>query len=110
MVARIVADGISIHALREEGDAITQQEYQYIKFLSTPSARRATSRTLFPVRPFQISIHALREEGDPLVKSARWRQTAFLSTPSARRATDAFTFFTPGSFISIHALREEGDY
>ena len=36
---------ISIHALREEGD----------------------SRTLFPVRPFQISIHALREEGDCMI-------------------------------------------
>ena len=65
VVARIVADGISIHALREEGDIYHQvkkiiHEYFYprpprggrrrgssggrrsFRFLSTPSARRAT--------------------------------------------------------------------
>ena len=37
------AFGISIHALREEGDALCQLIYFIIeKFLSTPSARRAT--------------------------------------------------------------------
>ena len=36
---------ISIHALREEGDgSIDQSGELCIKFLSTPSARRATSR------------------------------------------------------------------
>ena len=80
------------------------------KFLSTPSARRATVvpcclRTLLPNfyprpprggRPAQlarasaaeaISIHALREEGD---------------------RTD--TYFAGMPRISIHALREEGDF
>ena len=34
---------ISIHALREEGDAAPQHNYLFLtKFLSTPSARRAT--------------------------------------------------------------------
>ena len=33
-------------------------------FLSTPSARRATKRTLQEVAQYMISIHALREEGD----------------------------------------------
>ena len=57
------------------------------KFLSTPSARRATSAGRLPRRERSISIHALREEGD----------------------------FCPASglmsclYISIHALREEGD-
>ena len=56
------------------------------KFLSTPSARRATiTGTAEKPAPY-ISIHALREEGD---------------------------FFEYGLFaqicISIHALREEGD-
>ena len=56
---------ISIHALREEGDtrhigiALQLQE-----FLSTPSARRATSREQRVTLSFAISIHALREEGD----------------------------------------------
>ena len=34
---------ISIHALREEGDAASElHTFDYWKFLSTPSARRAT--------------------------------------------------------------------
>ena len=55
-------------------------------FLSTPSARRATTGQGTAEACRLISIHALREEGDPLVEDVRW------------------------SFdISIHALREEGD-
>ena len=34
------------------------------EFLSTPSARRATSKAAGLQLRFQISIHALREEGD----------------------------------------------
>ena len=35
--------GISIHALREEGDAIGVETHRQVtEFLSTPSARRAT--------------------------------------------------------------------
>ena len=101
-------------------------------FLSTPSARRATSCAnrkrptsadfyprpprggrpeLLPgVRPpVEISIHALREEGDQWGchnKNSRWR---FLSTPSARRATDHVIARVNAQCISIHALREEGD-
>ena len=124
---------ISIHALREEGDAgsifrCLQHGYFYPRpprggrpnttgakaawtlFLSTPSARRATSllsiaqcggADFYPRPPrggrrlrhfiryliFTISIHALREEGDT---SASW------------------ITFLPNA-ISIHALREEGD-
>ena len=79
------------------------------KFLSTPSARRATINGQLLLLDLVISIHALREEGDqvlPVYSSDRGyfyprpprggRQcnhskgnTAkqFLSTPSARRAT-----------------------
>ena len=79
------------------------------RFLSTPSARRAT----FQVWPHllgnpisihalreegdiqrrtgavahRISIHALREEGDPCQPDHRAGNLGFLSTPSARRAT-----------------------
>ena len=35
-----------------------------LKFLSTPSARRATGVCCCAVKILQISIHALREEGD----------------------------------------------
>ena len=79
---------ISIHALREEGDR--EQAAKLIRdalFLSTPSARRATAPVIF--------VNVL----DP----------KFLSTPSARRATDLVRLSGRGWFISIHALREEGD-
>ena len=80
--------GISIHALREEGDI------KHIinctkgtKFLSTPSARRAT------IDSDSLSADVLR----------------FLSTPSARRATIDQQAEIDSYLISIHALREEGD-
>ena len=104
--------GISIHALREEGDsARTAQQTGTERFLSTPSARRATSAVwqggtdpghFYPRPPrggrrgrrhflrFRkaISIHALREEGDPNINGASRFSSLFLSTPSARRATN----------------------
>ena len=102
---------ISIHALREEGDVqLTLNRSVKIKFLSTPSARRATlsqchSQKLFcdfyPRPPrggrhthtsmvfysYMISIHALREEGDASCIFFEQLLNLFLSTPSARRAT-----------------------
>ena len=56
------------------------------RFLSTPSARRATLRRAENIHVLDISIHALREEGDT-------------GTGQAGKMMD----------ISIHALREEGD-
>ena len=124
---------ISIHALREEGDAYEP----------------------FHLREkIEISIHALREEGDPLqsppcallsnfyprpprggrrVPRTRRPQPVhfyprpprggrhtsvpslsqawiFLSTPSARRATVHTQQPLWEREISIHALREEGDF
>ncbi len=80
-----------------------------LKFLSTPSARRATlRRCLLPCRR-HISIHALREEGDSSITFSRSSSFIFLSTPSARRATNAGDRHLPRHDISIHALREEGD-
>ena len=111
--ALVVADAgdvpISIHALREEGDrgpgtphrplgyfyprpprggrqVIPITEADGPQFLSTPSARRATSRI--------CPLGARR---------------AFLSTPSARRATTIISKYSDAEQISIHALREEGD-
>ena len=82
---------ISIHALREEGDVSchTIPPNKQVLFLSTPSARRATTSVDGWDSCINISIHALREEGDP---AAKWQWQAsikFLSTPSARRATGA---------------------
>ena len=104
------AQNISIHALREEGDirrpgnagAVSDfyprpprggrpcpqyQRYKLELFLSTPSARRATSMGTKSKRAQSISIHALREEGDPADDLHLETIILFLSTPSARRAT-----------------------
>ena len=78
---------ISIHALREEGDAI--------------SPINPTSGGNFYPRP---------PRGGRLFKrSKQLRPAQFLSTPSARRATLVRDFCYCGQIISIHALREEGD-
>ena len=125
--------GISIHALREEGDLqclVTWSSHRYFyprpprggrrwylrprsvrfRFLSTPSARRATryhpqnavfNNHFYPRPPRggrrrrevalnvckKISIHALREEGDHAACGCCAGTSRFLSTPSARRAT-----------------------
>ena len=80
---------ISIHALREEGDAVLQMLFiQKTKFLSTPSARRATVAVCRLCMRFGISIHALREEGDCWHSRQASTLRRFLSTPSARRATE----------------------
>ena len=123
-------------------------------FLSTPSARRATTTTVQDGAITEISIHALREEGDAVQSRLQVQQRyfyprpprggrpsrhqachdtcEFLSTPSARRATyrhgaqesKGFDFYprpprggrrrrtrrpARPRRISIHALREEGD-
>ena len=101
---------ISIHALREEGDPASRTRWRRLmhfyprpprggrliplttgdraaRFLSTPSARRAT---------YFIVVKCQGE-------------FVFLSTPSARRATHGRRDNLCSSQISIHALREEGD-
>ena len=101
---------ISIHALREEGDA-----------------RQNDGIT----QALLISIHALREEGDcyswaevagvldfnprpprggrPASLPPSTKSRKFQSTPSARRATEKLEPEVVHILISIHALREEGD-
>ena len=121
---------ISIHALREEGDgaphpagARTQHFYprpprggrrsrnssfgKSKVFLSTPSARRATTRGLRRSCRGPISIHALREEGDQCSQSNRLGTKKFLSTPSARRATWPLTVVLLDSkeFLSTPSAR-----
>ena len=101
---------ISIHALREEGDPTRSPSPSPGNiFLSTPSARRATQPHRGQAHGNQISIHALREEGDAAIKFFELVADGFLSTPSARRATDAGRNRRFVGGISIHALREEGD-
>ena len=123
---------ISIHALREEGDGeMDAGIHADWEFLSTPSARRATSAeksstssscNFYPRPPRggrPGKVPSLCERNDFYPRPPRGgrqrdyeeqkRAFLFLSTPSARRAT--WVRYTPASsaFISIHALREEGD-
>ena len=145
---------ISIHALREEGDAggsCSEAAAHYFyprpprggrqltglcpfhedRFLSTPSARRATLtspawaalRAYFYPRPprggrhiegvivfthriFLSTPSARRATGNTVYI---FPSMLFLSTPSARRATRREVALNVCKKISIHALREEGD-
>ena len=81
-----------------------------IRFLSTPSARRATDMYPACLHFGRISIHALREEGDMKRGKMHPAPCKFLSTPSARRATKDSLCMANLVYISIHALREEGDW
>ena len=57
--------GISIHALRGEGDGLKDKNGTKIfKFQSTPSVGRATAQHTIYINSDNISIHALRGEGD----------------------------------------------
>ena len=67
-------------------NCLTQPSFT-LRFLSTPSARRATRKGPLHLHPGRISIHALREEGDHDVRQLDAVEFEFLSTPSARRAT-----------------------
>ena len=100
------------------------------RFLSTPSARRATTSALPSPQKAGISIHALREEGDatgiPGTKvlrdfyprpprggrpAALWvtsPSSPFLSTPSARRATaktETKSLFSYKLYNILHEFR-----
>ena len=124
---------ISIHALREEGDfLIMSMPIAMSAFLSTPSARRATSgvrpdsavpRYFYPRPPrggrladvvkqrvdFLISIHALREEGDMFSILVSSRRLYFYPRPPRGGRLANIGEQAILNKISIHALREEGD-
>ena len=88
---------------------MSRAQTRWPRFLSTPSARRATIFILEETAMSKIAIHALREEGDPLALARIGPADGFLSTPSARRATHPAPSGADRKNISIHALRKEGD-
>ena len=81
------SDNISIHALREEGDAVAVSRQLLTEhfYPRPPRGGRPVYGRIVHVL-VSISIHALREEGDKDGNAQRCRL-----------------------WISIHALREEGD-
>ena len=101
---------ISIHALREEGDRLWSTDtVGRIRFLSTPSARRATGLGDKWFQDHQISIHALREEGDHSPASSAPMALYFYPRPPRGGRPGCTTADGNAEVISIHALREEGD-
>ena len=65
MAALLTSLGISIHAPREGGDAITLSiVFLILGFQSTPPARGATFYMAALLTSLGISIHAPREGGD----------------------------------------------
>ena len=124
--------GISIHALREEGDALsaamTANPIDFyprpprggrptaltaarttVEFLSTPSARRATGVSVGYRIDTIISIHALREEGDRHRNAQQGDHVNFYPRPPRGGRPQKPPQEAPPPEISIHALREEGD-
>ena len=103
------------------------------KFLSTPSARRATEiqshinyqlDDFYPRPPrggrpkhrcmdsttYKISIHALREEGDKTPGLIYAIQSNFYPRPPRGGRPNTERRGYTAIHISIHALREEGDF
>ena len=83
---------ISIHALREEGDrADAGHRLSEGRFLSTPSARRATVVSFLTVTFSKfLSTPSARRATSAVARFVPFVKK-FLSTPSARRATQAFS-------------------
>ena len=79
---------ISIHALREEGDALWRH---------CPQAQ-------------PISIHALREEGDASYNRVTYTRSDFYPRPPRGGRPFPHRRQDRDGQISIHALREEGDH
>ena len=107
---KVMPGSISIHALREEGDAQPSKngDSQGYFYPRPPRGGRLFGPGYLSFGNY-ISIHALREEGDFQYVTPIFKIPGFLSTPSARRATAAGKRQTCHHGISIHALREEGD-
>ena len=125
--------GISIHALREEGDnaeddtknrvcnfyprpprggrrAAAVTALQYEEFLSTPSARRATPRSNPRCGGCPISIHALREEGDCCPPSRCCSHCYFYPRPPRGGRPPVIPFFRPSMiFLSTPSARRATD-
>ena len=110
MPCELPSVGISIHALREEGD-LTCLHRSGAAHNFYPRPPRGGRRPCAHCSPLggRISIHALREEGDEGRGGQFCSLDIFLSTPSARRATWHHRHVYGPQRISIHALREEGD-
>ena len=102
--------GISIHALREEGDQhVGMQRKRHKDFYPRPPRGGRPHRTDAAGISDTISIHALREEGDGLLTKPLLLFGYFYPRPPRGGRRGGCGGKTDRPTISIHALREEGD-
>ena len=108
--AAFATSEISIHALREEGDGRRRRRLSPTpRFLSTPSARRATPHRITwdeAHRAF-LSTPSARRATIPISYSIACH-SIFLSTPSARRATaktETKSLFSNKLYNILHEFR-----
>ena len=100
---------ISIHALREEGEALKIEELVN-KIISIHALREEGELgTAALIQSKEISIHALREEGDDGMGRLQGRRRHFYPRPPRGGRRVPTRPRMPMKKISIHALREEGD-
>ena len=107
-LARLVV--ISIHALREEGDAFTSNSSSGTSVISIHALREEGDRhRTYSCVFHEISIHALREEGDRAHAHQSNVVDYFNPRPPRGGRREARARQASALWISIHALREEGD-
>ena len=105
------AASISIHALREEGDAVPPGTAVVIPKISIHALREEgdVQRAVQGCAGQTISIHALREEGDRTRCRSRRHRRYFYPRPPRGGRRGQLGRQVGAIAISIHALREEGD-
>ena len=99
---------LSTPSARRATEVLVQKLAAY-EFLSTPSARRATRGCRSRCGKARISIHALREEGDCSGTPSPARSSYFYPRPPRGGRLTSGVCSCLCRQISIHALREEGD-
>ena len=102
------SDSISIHALREEGDYLSQYyRAKERQFLSTPSARRATKDGTMTIMASKFLSTPSARRATEFIEGL-CASDIFLSTPSARRATaktETKSLFSNKLYNILHEFR-----
>ena len=107
---RLPPVGISIHALREEGDCLGRSPRRpCANFYPRPPRGGRLYSSIVRTLLDTISIHALREEGDTAFAVPPLRGQNFYPRPPRGGRPGEIQPGVQHGVISIHALREEGD-
>ena len=109
LAAKESREPISIHALREEGDEALSWPFtnRCDFYPRPPRGGRLDSNIRAAIKQVFLSTPSARRATTDMIGGG-WLNL-FLSTPSARRATQRRAEERRAQHISIHSLREEGD-